>query len=627
MTSRPFMKRGVQGGRPPGLAPRSRLGAIAVAVVALSLPGAAAGLPAIADSALGPAAPGHCSPGAHTLSRFGDHVYPDTGNGGYTSLHTDIHMVYDAASNRFLPGNHVDLTDRATQCLTSFSLDFERTSANTADGPDMTVGSVRVNGHPATYAFVQPTYPGDLKGQDDPDPAAHEASQSTPVGGPGNNPLPPACSPELPSTDADPDSLDGTQCPANKLVITPPAPIHNGSVFVVTVSYTGRPGVHNDGDGTTEGWFRSDTPPGDGGFVTTEPVGTEDWMPLNDHPTAKPTYDFYDTVNAGKTVLANGELVSARVHPADAAFPGGSVTWRWHSPAPVASYLVENSVGGYDLSQRTAGGVTFYEAQASAISPAQKQANLAVMDQQPDITQFQSMFNGPYPFTTDGVVVGIPEAGFEEEMQTMITFQGGQISLRTFNHENMHQWWGDNVTEANYNLTFFKEGFATFGEYLFVARNAANAAGGLNTPAGQAAFDASLIQQFNTNYARTGSIWTAAPSDPIPATLFQGSTTYVRPGTAYIALRQILGQARFIKALQQIQRKYGGGSITESQLEAFFHRWMPNHSHACSEKLDQFFTEWFDTVYPPGGGQNKPQITGPGLDGPGFYNASGGCTP
>jgi hypothetical protein len=63
----------------------------------------------------------------------------------------------------------------------------------------------------------------------------------------------------------------------------------------VKVSYTGKPGVHNDGDGTTEGWFRSS----DGGFVTTEPVGTEDWMPLNDHPTAKPTYDFYDTVAAG----------------------------------------------------------------------------------------------------------------------------------------------------------------------------------------------------------------------------------------------------------------------------------------------------------------------------------------
>ena len=53
-------------------------------------------------------------------------MYPDTGNGGYTSVHTAVHLVYDAAANRFLPGNHVVLTDRATQCLTSFSLDFER---------------------------------------------------------------------------------------------------------------------------------------------------------------------------------------------------------------------------------------------------------------------------------------------------------------------------------------------------------------------------------------------------------------------------------------------------------------------------------------------------------------------
>ena len=47
------------------------------------------------------------------------------------------------------------------------------------------------------------------------------------------------------------------------------------------LTVTGRPGVHNDGDGTTEGWFRAP----DGGFVTTEPVASEDWMPLNDYPT------------------------------------------------------------------------------------------------------------------------------------------------------------------------------------------------------------------------------------------------------------------------------------------------------------------------------------------------------
>src|SRR5215475_6811168 len=118
-----------------------------------------------------------CSPGAHTLAPVGSRMYPETGNGGYTSLHTDVHMVYDANANTFLPGNNVALTDQATQCLTNFSLDFERQSANTSDGPDMTVQSVTVNGAPATFTFEQPTYPGDPNGQDDPSPLAHEASQ------------------------------------------------------------------------------------------------------------------------------------------------------------------------------------------------------------------------------------------------------------------------------------------------------------------------------------------------------------------------------------------------------------------------------------------------------------------
>jgi Peptidase family M1 domain len=422
------------------------------------------------------------------------------------------------------------------------------------------------------------------------------------------------------------NAQNGEPCPANKLVITPFQRIPNNAVFKVTVSYTGRPGVHTDGDGTTEGWFRNDVPPGDGGFVTTEPVGTEDWMPLNDHPTAKPTYDFYDTVNAGKTAIANGILRSAKDNAPDALFPGGSTTFHWQSPAPIASYLVENSVGDYNLTFRDADdGIRYYEAQAGAIDPAQKQANLAIMDQQQDITDFQSQFNGPFPFTSNGVLVGIPQAGFEEEMQTMITFQGGRIGLQTFHHENMHQWWGDSVTEGNYNLTFYKEGMARFGEYLFNARNAATTAGGMGTPAGDAAFDASLVNRFNTNYANTGSMWISAPSDPTPARLFASATTYNRPATAYIALRQILGKDNFTAALQRIQRDYRHSSITEAQLEAEFHAFLPNQSAACTARLEQFFAQWFDTVYPPGGGANRPQLTGPGLAGPGFYNPDGTC--
>lgn len=231
------------------------------------------------------------------------------------------------------------------------------------------------------------------------------------------------------------------------------------------------------------------------------------------------------------------------------------------------------------------------------------------MDQQESVLNFQTGFNGAYPFTTAGVIVGVPNAGFEEEMQTKITFANEFIDLQTLHHENMHQWWGDNVSEANYNLTFFKEGLATLGEFFFTAANA-QAAGG--------SFEQSLVDTFNGLYAGTDLMWTGAPSDPRPYTLFSGSKTYNRPGISYIALRRILGPARFNAALQQIQATYRQGSITEPQLEAAFAAFLPKQSTPCKAKLSQFFTQWWDTVYPPGGGANRPQITAPGLDGGGF---------
>src|SRR6185437_400182 len=254
--------------------------------------------------------------------------------------------------------------------------------------------------------------------------------------------------------------------------------------------------------------------------------------------------------------------------------------------------------------------------QDSAVPKNKAAANKAIEDMQEDIVDFQTLFNGAFPFTTDGVVIGLPTTSFEEEMQTKITFAGGTIDLDTLNHENMHQWWGDNVSEGSYNLTFFKEGLATLGEFLFDARNAQSAAGGPGTAAGDAAFEQSLVSSFNAGYAGPDSLWIGAPSDPSPYTLFSGARTYERPGIAYIALRRILGPANFAAALQQIQQTYRQGSVTEAQLEAGFAAHLANAK--CAALLSQFFAQWFDTVYPAGGGPNRPQLTGPGLDGGGF---------
>jgi hypothetical protein len=211
-------------------------------------------------------------------------------------------------------------------------------------------------------------------------------------------------------------------------------------------------------------------------------------------------------------------------------------------------------------------------------------------------------------------------------MQGKITFAGGQIggstgtSLGTFNHENMHQWFGDNVSEGSFNLTFWKEGFAVLGEYLATARTAAGGA------SSGAAFENSLLGRFNGtgNYGTSSSsFWTQAPSRPTVNSLFTTAFTYTRPGTSYVALWFALGRDRMISAMHDIQSTYGGGNITEPQLEQVFRNWLPVPSASCNVRLDQFFTEWFDTSYPAGGANttNKPKVTGPGLNGTGFVCA------
>jgi hypothetical protein len=573
-----------------------------------------------------------CTSGAHTLGKPGDHVYPEMGNGGYVSTHTDLHLIYDTSQVLFLPGTHADLTQVSTQCLKDLSFDFE-VNGTTAISPHMAVSSVTVNGQPATFEFKQPTYPGDPNGQDDPDPNAHLTGLTNPIS--ATAPYPPACAPEGTSA-----SQIGAPCPTNKLVITPSSPIPSGQQFTVTVNYSGQPGQFTDGDGSAEGWFRNDITVGgvtthSGSFVTTEPVGNMAWMPLNNFPTAKPTYDFYNTTNLGKTAVSNGELIENTDNPDDTTIAGGTSYWHWRSPEHIANYLVENSVDSFDLSSRLStdgpnAGVTYWEAQGSTITAAKKATNKAILDQQQDITDFQTQFNGKYPFTTGGVIIGVPNASFEEEMQTKITFNGGSVSLPTLNHENMHQWWGDNVSESTFAETFLKEGWATIGEYLNTARGGTT----VNNQPGSTAFETSLVNRFTTNYNSTSrTAFAGAPSNPTAATLFSTANTYTRPGTAYLALRQIVGRDNWVTAMKRMQAQFGGGNFTEAGEEAVFKSLLPNQSAACQSKLDTFFTQWFDTAYPaaatgatPVAGVNKPSITGPGLAGAGFYDAAGACS-
>jgi len=218
-------------------------------------------------------------------------------------------------------------------------------------------------------------------------------------------------------------------------------------------------------------------------------------------------------------------------------------------------------------------------------------------------TRFLERWSGRFPFPTDGAAVTVPGES-DMEMQTMSIFSNGGIDLPTLYHENMHQWWGDNVSQATYNMVFFKEGLATLAELFHQAESRRLKTGR------PAEFRRSLVRQFTRVYRYGDGFWSQAPSRPRPDTYFSGSSTYLRPGAAYTALYLNLGESRFRAALAEL-RNHDGGTVNRHQWQSAFTDQAGNAR--CRTSLGRFFTQWFDVAYRHGRG--RPRLTGPGLPG------------
>ena len=126
---------------------------------------------------------------------------------------------------------------------------------------------------------MQPTYPGDPNGPER--PRSGRARRVERESGERDEPEPARL-----LAAGQQRTQNGTQCPANKLVVTPSAPIPDGTTFTVTINYTGRPGVHTDGDGSTEGWFRISRPPAERRLLRDDRAGRQRLVDADEQPSA-----------------------------------------------------------------------------------------------------------------------------------------------------------------------------------------------------------------------------------------------------------------------------------------------------------------------------------------------------
>ncbi len=339
-------------------------------------------------------------------------------------------------------------------------------------------------------------------------------------------------------------------------VFFPDREIPKGRTFSTTVSYRGVPPKVTDPDGSEEGWYRTD----DGVIAVGEPQGTAAWIPCNNVPRDKASFEFEIGVPAGLKAIANGRLGTV-------ARSGDRARYTWVEPAPMSTYLALLDIGRGEIVKSRVGKLPAW----TLIDPrlARSRKPLAKL---PEIVHFLSGLYGAYPFASAGSVVDYaPPLGYALETQSRPIY-AFVPDLTTVVHETAHQWFGDSVGLQRWPQIWLNEGFATWSEWYYAERH-----GGRSAQA--------IFARLYRVPASNERFWNPPSAHPgSPKNLF-GPSIYVRGGMALQALRQKIGTKTMLRLLRRWTTSHRHGSADIGEFTALAEQ-------LSSRDLDPLFQRW-----------------------------------
>ncbi len=268
-------------------------------------------------------------------------------------------------------------------------------------------------------------------------------------------------------------SLDGVALPPSawsnpegRLAIALPRPLAAGQRVTARIPYGGTPHVAVRAP-WDDGVVWSKTPAGLTWFATTaEGYGCDLFWPCLDFPTGEPgTVTLHITVPEGLKAPSNGVLLGVD------RLPDGRTTWNWRIKHP-NTYAIALNVGPYEEISGT-----YRSRFGNAIPmfywylPGEKaQAEELFAEFAPTLDFFEATI-GPYPFGSEKLgVVETPHKGMEH--QTINAYGNGYAKAAEgfdwlFQHEFSHEWFGNQVTAANWDDYWIHESYGSYMQPLY----------------------------------------------------------------------------------------------------------------------------------------------------------------
>jgi aminopeptidase N len=282
-------------------------------------------------------------------------------------------------------------------------------------------------------------------------------------------------------------------------------------------------------------------------------------------------------------VVANGLLQEER------DLPGGMRLTHWKQSVPIASWL--NAIGVAPFALHHAGEVDGVPLQ-TWVYPQDRDAGFAAFE--PPARQAMEFFSrriGPYPYEKLANVQAAGLSGGTEHASAIFygeTSVGGSRNLTNLvAHEIAHQWFGNSVTQRDWDDVWLSEGFATYFALLFTEHDS-----------GRDAFVAGLKRSRTSvlNAERRSSSQPVIHQNLSDTRRVLNQLVYQKGGWTLHMLRAVVGTEKFWESVREYYRRHRDGNASTDDLRRVF-------EEVSQTKLDWFFDQWLKRA-------GSPVITG-----------------
>jgi len=304
-------------------------------------------------------------------------------------------------------------------------------------------------------------------------------------------------------------------------------------------------------------------------FTSNWPDFAHQWLPTIDHPSDKATGEFLVTAPVKYQVVSNGRLVETL----DLGDGRRMTHWKQDEPIPVWLY----SIGVAEFAARRFGfaaGVpletwVYHQDRDAGIGTFEIPTREAI--------EFFSSHIGPYPYDKLAAVETAGNGGGMEVASAIFYGErgvNGRPATALVAHETAHQWFGDSVTEKDWDDVWLSEGFATYFALLDTEHYL-----------GRDAFVAGLKSARSRIFAAEKRMPGVAVVQDKPWKGIPNQIVYQKGGWALHVLRGQIGTEKFWAGIREYYRRYRDRNASTADFEKVM-------EEVSGQDLGWFFRQW-----------------------------------